>query len=169
MASVLERINIICFLKGREMEYFCFFWKFSSIWKSWIKSCSEYPCTHYLDCTVVPNFFQSHSFSRGQPIISCWLWMCMCAQLCLTLCTHTKSMCVCTVRSSGSSVHGIFRARILAWIAISYFRGSSRPRGQTHVSCVPLRWKVDSLPPHHLGSNLDTCKVLLEHSQHTFI
>ena len=36
----------------------------------------------------------------------------------------------------GSSVHGIFQARILEWIAISSFRGSSWPRGQTCISCV---------------------------------
>ena len=35
----------------------------------------------------------------------------------------------------GSSVHGIFQARILEWIAISSSRGSSRPRDQTRVSC----------------------------------
>ena len=28
----------------------------------------------------------------------------------------------------GSSVHGIFQARILEWVAISFFRGSSQPR-----------------------------------------
>ena len=28
----------------------------------------------------------------------------------------------------GSSVHGILQARILGWVAISFFRGSSRPR-----------------------------------------
>ena len=36
----------------------------------------------------------------------------------------------------GSSVHGILQARLLGWVAISYFRGSSRPRDLTHVSCV---------------------------------
>ena len=35
----------------------------------------------------------------------------------------------------GSSVHGIFQARILEWIAISYFRGSSQPRDES-VSLV---------------------------------
>ena len=35
----------------------------------------------------------------------------------------------------GSSVHGIFQARILAWAAISYSRGSSHPRDGTQVSC----------------------------------
>ena len=36
----------------------------------------------------------------------------------------------------GSSVHGIFQARILEWIAISSSRGSSQPRNQTCISCV---------------------------------
>ena len=41
-----------------------------------------------------------------------------------------------TVAYQASSVHGIFRARILEWGAISYFRGSSQPRDQTCVSRV---------------------------------
>jgi len=36
----------------------------------------------------------------------------------------------------GSSVHGIFQARILEWMAISFSRGSSRPRKQTQVSHI---------------------------------
>ena len=39
----------------------------------------------------------------------------------------------------GSSVHGIFQARILEWIAISFFRASSRPRERTWVSCIEGR------------------------------
>ena len=35
----------------------------------------------------------------------------------------------------GSSVCGISQARILEWVAISFSRGSSWPRDQTHVSC----------------------------------
>ena len=35
-----------------------------------------------------------------------------------------------------SSVHGIFQARILKWVAISFSRGSSPPRAQTRVSLV---------------------------------
>ena len=34
----------------------------------------------------------------------------------------------------GSSVHRIFQARILEWVAISFSRGSSRPRDQTQIS-----------------------------------
>ena len=36
----------------------------------------------------------------------------------------------------GSSVHGILQATILERVAISSSRGSSWPRGQTHVSCI---------------------------------
>ena len=36
----------------------------------------------------------------------------------------------------GSSVHGISQARILEWVAISFSRGSSQPRDQTHISQV---------------------------------
>ena len=34
----------------------------------------------------------------------------------------------------GFSVHGILQARILEWVAISFSRGSSRPRDRTPVS-----------------------------------
>ena len=36
----------------------------------------------------------------------------------------------------GSSVHRSLQARILEWVAIPFSRGSSRPRGETHISCV---------------------------------
>ena len=36
----------------------------------------------------------------------------------------------------GSSVHGIFKTRVLEWVAISFSRGSSQPRDQTQVSWV---------------------------------
>ena len=52
------------------------------------------------------------------------------AQLCPTLCDRI----VCSL--SVSSVHGIFQAGILEWVAISFSRGSFRPRDQTHISCV---------------------------------
>ena len=43
----------------------------------------------------------------------------------------------------GSSVHGIFQARILEWIAISFSRGSSRPRNWTQVFCIAGRFFTD--------------------------
>ena len=37
---------------------------------------------------------------------------------------------------SGSSVHGIFQAIVLEWIAVSFSRGSSQPRDRTRVSHI---------------------------------
>ena len=39
----------------------------------------------------------------------------------------------------GSSVHGILQERILEWVAISFFRESSRPRESTWFSCITGR------------------------------
>ena len=50
---------------------------------------------------------------------------------------------------SGSSVHGILQARRLEWVTISFSRGSSQLRDQTHVFCFGRRIL---LPLHHLGS-----------------
>ena len=36
----------------------------------------------------------------------------------------------------GSSIHGIFQARILEWVAVSFSRRPSRPRGWTWVSSL---------------------------------
>ena len=52
------------------------------------------------------------------------------AQPCPTLCDPMD----CSL--PGSSVHGIFQARILEWVAVSFSRGSSQPRDQTHASYV---------------------------------
>ena len=54
-------------------------------------------------------------------------------QLCPILCDPMD----CSL--SGSSVHGIFQARVLEWIAISFSRGSSWPRNRTRVSCIAGR------------------------------
>ena len=52
------------------------------------------------------------------------------AKVCPTLCDPMEWS------PSGSYVHGIFQARTLERAAISYSRGSSWPRNQTHVSCI---------------------------------
>ena len=43
-------------------------------------------------------------------------------------------------RLPGSSVHGIFQTRILEWVAIPFYRGSSRPRDPTSVSSIAERF-----------------------------
>ena len=55
------------------------------------------------------------------------------AQSCPTLCDPVDCS------PPGSSVHGVLQARILEWVAISFSRGSSRPRNRTHVSRIAGR------------------------------
>ena len=43
---------------------------------------------------------------------------------------------------SGSSVHGILQAKILEWVAMPFFRGSSWPSDQTWVSCIASRFSA---------------------------
>ena len=56
------------------------------------------------------------------------------AQLCPTLCDPMYCS------PPGSSVHGIFQARILEWVAISFSRGYFQPRNQTQASCIAGRF-----------------------------
>ena len=65
----------------------------------------------------------------------------VCAQLCLTLCGPMDC------GPPGSSVHGIFQARILERASISYFRGSFQPRSQTSISCVSCKADYSLLAP----------------------
>ena len=58
---------------------------------------------------------------------------CVFSQSCLTLCNPMNCS------PPGLSVHGIFQARILEWIAIPYSRGISQPRDRTLVSCLAMQ------------------------------
>ena len=93
---------------------------------------------------------------RGGSLTLCVLWgayvdtaVCLsvplCAQSCPTLCDPMD----CSL--PGFSVHGIFQAGILEWVAISFSRGSSWPRDWTHISCVSCTGRL-ILTTRHLGS-----------------
>ena len=69
--------------------------------------------------------------------------MCGCSQLGSTLCDPMD----CNLPDS--SVHGIFQARLLEWVAISSSRGFSRLRDQTHVSYIGRQILYQL---HHMGS-----------------
>ena len=56
--------------------------------------------------------------------------VCVCAQSCPTL--WNPMVCNPPV----SFVHGIFQARMLEGVTISFSKGSSWPRDRTHVSCI---------------------------------
>ena len=70
--------------------------------------------------------------------------MCSVTQPCLTLCNPVDC------NPKGSSVHGVFQARILEWVAMPFSKGSSWLRDLTCTSCVS--WHADSLLRWHLGS-----------------
>ena len=65
------------------------------------------------------------------------------AQSCLTLCDPMD----CSL--PGSSVHGIFQARVLEWVAISFSRVSSWSRDWTWVSCIVGRCFTIWATMHH--------------------
>ena len=65
---------------------------------------------------------------RGHRFHPCVLWSV--TQLYLTLCSPMDSSL------PGPSVHEIFQARTLEWVAIFYTRGSSCPRNWTLLSCI---------------------------------
>ena len=62
-----------------------------------------------------------------RPIICC----CSVAQSCLTLCDPMD----CSL--PGSSVHGIFQARILEWVVISFSRGLPNPGIEPESPALP--------------------------------
>ena len=87
------------------------------------------------------------------------------AQSCLTLCNPVD----CSL--PGSSIHGTLQARILQWVAISFSRGSSRPRDRTPVSRTAGRrftlWAMMVVPLNQAFNNwnkvLQVCQQLFTH------
>ena len=69
------------------------------------------------------------------------MWGCVCVLSCSVVSNSCDPM---DYSLPGSSIHGIFQARILEWVAISSSTGSSQHRDWTRIS--------SSLPLHHLGS-----------------
>ena len=103
---------------------------------------------------------------------------------------HVKSLQLCVTLSDlmdcsppGSSIQGIFQARILEWVAMPFPGASSQPRDRTLISCVSCIGRRIPNHQHHLGSplsqsslykyqlNLDRLKqgyqYLLAHSKHS--
>ena len=86
----------------------------------------------------------SPSFDFLNPVISepaahSWFQVCVCVCVCVCVRARACTQSCLTLRSpglSGSSVCGIFQARILEWVAVSSSRGSSQPRDGSCVACV---------------------------------
>ena len=71
------------------------------------------------------------------------------AQPCPTLCYPVNCS------PPGSSVHGIFQARILEWVAISFSRGSSQPRDWTRSPAL----RADGLTFEPSGVHSNSCPL----------
>ena len=68
---------------------------------------------------------------------------------CLTLCDPMDCS------PSGSSVHGISQARGLERVAVSFSRGLSQPKAQSHgpkIDLMSRAFQAESLPLSHQGS-----------------
>ena len=96
------------------------------------------------------------------------------------LCTpwmHGKSLQLCQALCDpmdcsppGSSVHRILQARILEWVTISFFRGSSQSRSQTQASHIVGRfftiWATrESQQFYHTNDNLPMKKLRLREAR----
>ena len=108
------------------------------------------PLPNEVSCSVSTCVSSDNSFLnvRREPTLGPWKGafslqyiqeMCVC----VCVCTHCHSVMSKSLQLPGSSVHGILEARILEWVAIPFYRGSSQPRDQN--PCLTL-WQVGSLP-----------------------
>ena len=74
---------------------------------------------------IIPYYIWTESQISQQECMPCSV-----AQSCLTLCNPMD----CSLPDS--SVHGIFQAKILEWVALPFSRGFSQPRDWTHIFCI---------------------------------
>ena len=56
--------------------------------------------------------------------------------MCMCVISHVQLCDTMGCSLPGFSVHEIYQARILKWVAISFSRGSCQSRDQTHISCI---------------------------------
>ena len=135
--------------------FFNFYWSIVAL-QCWLVSEKWINCIYISPLFVFPSRLGHHrALSRvlcaiQQVLINYPFYTCAVTESCPALCKPMD----CSL--PGSSVHGIFQAEILQWVAISYFWGSSQPRDRTHVSCVSCigRWILYHW--HHLQRSFYT-------------
>ena len=114
-----EGSNPWCFLLWRQILY---------CWATWEAHIYMCVCVDMCVCVLIYIYTHTH--------IYIYTYISVCAHSCPSLCDSMDCS------PPGSSVHGIFQARILEWIAISCSTGFSPPRDQTRISRVSCigRW-----------------------------
>ena len=101
-------------------------------WLSYMVFCLRPPSSVTIFITAV----KSELFLEKYDVCVC---VCSVTQLCPSVCDRMD----CSL--PGSSVHGIYQARLLEWVAMPSSRGSSWPRDQTCVSCTGRRVLTTSI------------------------
>ena len=86
-------------------------------------------CSWRLSHMLTHLSWSTHSHQSNSDLI-CLICCCLVTKSWPTLCNPMD------YRPQGPSLHGIFQARIMEWVAISYSSGSSQPRDQTGISCI---------------------------------
>ena len=106
---------------------------------AFVFACLWQPCFCLILCSLV--ILGGWLSRQVLPTSGLWTTVCV-AKSCLTFCGPMDCS------PPGSSVHGISQASILEWGAISFSRGSSRPRNWTWVSCtgrlILHHWATDT-------------------------
>ena len=101
------------------------------------------------NCFSVANHFWiiNNYISQGSAEKQKYVCVCLVTHSCLTLCDPLDC------NPPGSSVHEIFQARILVWVAISFSRRSSQPRVEP-VPPASHALQADSSPVEPSGKPL---------------
>ena len=109
-------------------------------------------CTGNLEFNIKKKAYGLMEFQRLLVIYCCYLV----TKLCPTFCDSMNCS------PPGSTVHGVFQARILEWVAISFSRGSPQPR----IEPASSAWQEDSLPLNHPGSPTGHYAIEYNFKQH---
>ena len=117
---------------GRYHSSGCEYWLLESI------SCVKSPAPP-LTCLIMIKiiFFLCASVSSNGMVITsetCVVRVCVCVYVSHSVMSDSLRPMNCS--PPGSPVHGIFQARILERVAISFSRGSPQPRDRAQVSCT---------------------------------
>ena len=103
---------------------------------------SDLACMHHLFCRYgklrpwEANGSKQYTYERSLKFWVPVFWFCHCCLVTKSCLTFYNPV---DYSPPGSSVHEILQARILEWTAISFSRGSSRPRDQRRISFFD-RW-----------------------------
>ena len=121
--------------------------------------CNRFTCLHQLIKTftnthidtvteymIIPS---SKTYSIFATYKEPWAGCMLSLQSCATLCNPMDCS------PPGFSVHGIFQARLLEWVAVPSSRGSSWPRHWTRISYIYLHGQVGSLPLVPVGKKFN--------------